>query len=78
MIQKILNLNGVQKLSKTQQNTVKGGRIMGGVTCFEVTCTFSDGFSWLGSTNSESAVSSMESHCSSSGGESQTVDNCIA
>ena len=76
MIQEILNLNGVQKLDKTQQNSVNGGRRS--VVCFEVTCSFSDGFNWQGSTNSESAVSSMETHCSNSGGTSQTVDNCIA
>lgn len=74
MINKIQNLDGVEILNKAKQNSILGGS----TACFEVTCEFPDGLNWVGSTNSQSVVSGMESHCNNSGGNPVTVDNCIA
>lgn len=74
MISKIQNLQGVQVLNKAQQSQINGGT----EACIEVTCVFPDNFNWVGSTNSYTTASNMETHCTNSGGDPQTVDSCLA
>ena len=65
MLKKISKISKV--LSKTEMSQIKAG------ISVSVTCTFSNGESWMGSTTSTIVGGDMTSYCRSQGGVASSV-----